>query len=72
MTATTTNRSRQHSLPGFEVRNPNVTQGADSREIRLQELHRLLAIGPAAVVFSRGQFVFNHAVAYDQTDILRT
>jgi hypothetical protein len=51
VTTTTIDPRRQHCLPGFEICESNISQSPDSGQMRLQELHSLLAIGPAEIVF---------------------
>ncbi len=69
MPATAVNRRRQYLLPGLEIRNRNVAQGAYSWQVGSQKFHSLLAIGAAEVIFPGRQLVPDHAVAYHQTKI---
>ena len=62
---------RQQMLPGLEIGDLNVAQRADFRQMRLQDLHALLAISSATVVFARSQFVPDHAVAHHQLKVMR-
>jgi len=50
----------------LEVFDLNVPERARIRKILLQELYPGLAVGSAAVVLPRRQFMSNHAITNDQ------